>query len=306
MPPRPVGGRPGGPGGPGGARRPPAVPARAPGPVAAAGAAPAVPAAVAARRRRRRWRRPASGHGPVASRRPRSQRHPGRVRPARRAALARSQVEEAAPSGIRQHAGAGDRRRVDPARQRPGHPAVAGRLAERLRRQDRGEPGLARPGAVPPRRDGDRHPVGQRRDAPAARRRAQLQRPGGLPGGRGPGAARGVRHRVRRGRGRGRRPGGPAAGGHRHGSRRPRQDQAAGRDQEHQRGGARGRRHHPAHRCLPGRHRGGRPGPQDHVHRHPGSRGVHRHACPRRARRRTWSCSWWRPTTASSRRPPRR
>ncbi len=58
--------------------------------------------------------------------------------------------------------------------------AVARRVAERLRRQDRREPGVARPGAFPPRRDGDRDPVGQRRDAAAARRRAELQRPGRL------------------------------------------------------------------------------------------------------------------------------
>ena len=42
----------------------------------------------------------------------------------------------------------------------------------------------------------------------------------------------------------------------------------------------RGRWHHPAHRCLPGAHRARGPGPGDHLHRHPGSRGVHRHACP--------------------------
>ena len=42
----------------------------------------------------------------------------------------------------------------------------------------------------------------------------------------------------------------------------------------------RGRRHHPAHRCLPGAHRARGHRPADHLHRHPGSRGVHRHACP--------------------------
>ncbi len=44
--------------------------------------------------------------------------------------------------------------------------------------------------------------------------------------------------------------------------------------------------------------RGRRPGAEDHLHRHPGSRGVHRHACPWCASRPT-SPSWWsRPTTA--------
>ncbi len=45
--------------------------------------------------------------------------------------------------------------------------------------------------------------------------------------------------------------------------------------------GRRGRWHHPAHRCLPGastEHEG--IDRADHLHRHPGSRGVHRHACP--------------------------
>ena len=44
-----------------------------------------------------------------------------------------------------------------------------------------------------------------------------------------------------------------SAGRHRHGSRRPRQDQAARRDPHGERRRGRGRRHHPAHRCLPGR-----------------------------------------------------
>jgi translation initiation factor IF-2 len=41
------------------------------------------------------------------------------------------------------------------------------------------------------------------------------------------------------------------AGGHRHGSRRPRQDLAAGLHPPRQGGRGRSRRHHPAHRCLP-------------------------------------------------------
>ena len=40
----------------------------------------------------------------------------------------------------------------------------------------------------------------------------------------------------------------------------------------------RGRRHHPAHRRLPG----APPQPRADLPRHPGPRGVHRHACPRR------------------------
>ena len=77
------------------------------------------------------------------------------------------------------------------------------------------------------------------------------------------------------------RPRHPAAGRHRHGSRRPRQDQAARRDPADRRGGRRGRRHHPAHRRLPGpRRRIDGNERRDHLHRHPGPRGVHRHACP--------------------------
>ena len=68
------------------------------------------------------------------------------------------------------------------------------------------------------------------------------------------------------------------AGRHDHGPRRPRQDQAARRDPLGQRGRGRGRRHHPAHRRLSGRD----PGPQDHLPRHAGPRGVHGHARPRR------------------------
>ncbi len=75
-------------------------------------------------------------------------------------------------------------------------------------------------------------------------------------------------------------PRGPSAGRHRHGSRRPRKDQAPRRAAQRERRRGRGRWHHPAHRCLPGVDRRRRRGPPDHLHRHPGSRGVHRHACP--------------------------
>ena len=84
---------------------------------------------------------------------------------------------------------------------------------------------------------------------------------------------RGTRLRGRRGRSRP-----PAAGRHRDGPRRPRQDLAARRD-PHDRGrGGRGRRDHPAHRRLPG----APGGTDDHLPRHAGTPGVHRHARPRR------------------------
>jgi translation initiation factor IF-2 len=44
----------------------------------------------------------------------------------------------------------------------------------------------------------------------------------------------------------------PRADRHRHGSRRPRQDLAARRAAQRNRGAGRSRRHHPAYRCLPG------------------------------------------------------
>ena len=47
-----------------------------------------------------------------------------------------------------------------------------------------------------------------------------------------------------------------------------------------QQDGVRGRWDHPAHRGLPDRHRGRRQRARDHLHRHTGPRGVHRHACP--------------------------
>ena len=68
------------------------------------------------------------------------------------------------------------------------------------------------------------------------------------------------------------------AGRHDHGPRRPRQDLAARRDPRDRGGRGRGRRHHPAHRRLPGPPRR----QDDHLPRHAGPRGVHRHARPRR------------------------
>ena len=75
-------------------------------------------------------------------------------------------------------------------------------------------------------------------------------------------------------------PGVAAAGRHRHGPRRPRQDLAARRDAQDRRRRRRGRRHHPAHRRLPGADAERRAG---HLPRHAGPRGVHRDARPRRA-----------------------
>ena len=107
--------------------------------------------------------------------------------------------------------------------------------------------------------------------------------------------------RRRRGRGRGR-PRAPAAGRHRHGPRRPRQDHAARPHPQRQRRRRRGRRHHPAHRRLPGRARTAARSPSS----------------TRRATRRSPPCgpaaprpptsrsSSSRPTTASCRRPSRR
>ena len=89
----------------------------------------------------------------------------------------------------------------------------------------------------------------------------------------------GRRARVRR---RGRAARAAAAGRHDHGPRRPRQDVAARRDPRDRGRGRRGRRHHPAHRRLPGPPR--RQG--DHLPRHPGPRGVHGDARARRARHR--------------------
>ncbi len=73
-----------------------------------------------------------------------------------------------------------------------------------------------------------------------------------------------------------------SAGRDHHGSRRPRQDVAARLHPHHQGGGGRGGRHHAAHRRLPGADAEG----PDHVHRHPGTRGIHRDARPRRERHR--------------------
>ena len=135
--------------------------------------------------------------------------------------------------------------------------------------------------AIPPPagRDGHGDPVPDRRHDRALRRRDRGRRAPGRPGrGAGGGAAGPVfRGRGRGGRGRS---AAAAAGRHRHGPRGPRQDTAARPHPLHGRGGGGGRRHHPAHRRLPGRVAG----PPDHVHRHAGPRRLHGDAGPRRAR----------------------
>ena len=93
-----------------------------------------------------------------------------------------------------------------------------------------------------------------------------------------------------------------SAGRDRHGSRRSRQDLAARLHPPHQGGGRRGRRHHAAHRRLS---RGDAARASITFLDTPGPRGVHRHARARRARPPTSWCWWWRPTTASCRRPSR-
>ena len=138
-----------------------------------------------------------------------------------------------------------------------------------------GVPRRRRPGghqeADEPRRDGDAHADAVRRRHPGHRRRVR-QGDRDRHGGRGCQRGSDVRG-CRRG------PRAASAGDHDHGSRRPRQDVAAGRDPGDGRGRGRGRRHHAAHRRLPGP--SGR-WPRHDVPGHPGPRGVHRHACPRR------------------------
>ena len=87
-----------------------------------------------------------------------------------------------------------------------------------------------------------------------------------------------------------------------YGPRRPRQDLPARRNPPHRRHRRRGGRHHPAHRRLPGQ----RQRPADHLPGHPGPRGVHRHARPRRQASPTSQFWLSRRTTASCRRPSRR
>ena len=212
------------------------------------------------------------------------------------------QVEEAAASRVRQHAGARGRAASRVPRG-DGSTIVRlrrGAVADRLRREDRREPGQPRQVLF---HLGEMATATQSLDEDTfgllgAELGYDIQVVS--PGGRGPRAARHLRHRHR-GRGRGRRgvPESPAAGRHRHGSRRPRQDQAARRDPQRPTW-SRARPVASPSTSAPTRctHRARGRRPRDHLHRHPGSRGVHRHACPWCAGRPT-SRSWWsRPTTA--------
>ena len=239
---------------------------------------------IAARRigRRRGRRRARASHARLAHRRAHARRHrPGRT-PARRDRLAglappagRPVQPAAAPSTPRTAPARHLRRddRADRHRRDGGHRPDPRQL--RLDRQGRRR--VPRRGgargdqeADVARRDGDAHADALRRRDPGARRRvrqADRDRP---------------RRRRRRGRAgvRGRR-GGPdrtPARGHDHGPRRPRQDLAAGRDPRDRGRRRRGRRHHPAHRRLPGAPR--RQG--DHLPRHARPRGVHGDARARR------------------------
>ena len=102
-----------------------------------------------------------------------------------------------------------------------------------------------------PGRDGDAHADAVRRRDPGPRRRVRQgdrDRPRRRRGGRRAGV-----------RGRRRGPRAAPAGRHDHGPRRPRQDVAAGRDPRDRGRRGRGRRHHPAHRRLPGPPRTTRP-----------------------------------------------
>ena len=83
-------------------------------------------------------------------------------------------------------------------------------------------------------------------------------------------------------------------GGHGHGPRRPRQDDAPRRHPRDARGRGRGRRHHPGGSRVPREHPEGHGG----LLRHAGPRGLHRR-CDRAARSSpTWRCWWSRRTTA--------
>ena len=167
------------------------------------------------------------------------QRHPApmdprglRVAAAQAARRSRGPEEGRGRGGGRQAGAPRGARRGRDQRGRAGAPA---------RRQGGGAPGAP----DEPRHHGLRQLVDRRGDGDAGGPGLRLRGAGReLPGG-------GVPRRARRGgRGRAR---AAAAGRHGDGPRRPRQDLAPRRDPRDEGGGGRGRRHHPAHRRLPGR-----------------------------------------------------
>ncbi len=144
---------------------------------------------------------------------------------------------------------------------------LANRIAARAARRDQD--------ADAARRDGDHHAEPGRRHRRTGGAGIRPPRQARLRGRCGAWAGRRERCRGRTA--------GASAGGDRDGPCRSRQDVAAGCAALDRRGGRRGRRHHAAYRRLPGGTRVRRP---HHVHRHAGSRRVHRHARARRQRDR--------------------
>ncbi len=165
-----------------------------------------------------------------------------------------------------------------------------GASPDRLRREDRGvrlhrpaRYARARCSSTSARWPRPRESAGRRRPSSCSARSSATSIEVVSPGGRGHAScSRAFGHRARcraGGRERGR-PGDPSAGRDRHGSRRPRQDLAARRTSatptsSRARPAASRSTSVPTRSRPRRRHRA-----SHHLHRHPGSRGVHRHACP--------------------------
>ena len=157
--------------------------------------------------------------------------------------------------------------KADPRSDDPGSHQHPGTRQPHVRARGRRHPPADEAGrdAQDHRRDRCRHRAADRRGTrPHRQARRRLRRRG-----------RPVRHRRRFHRYRA-----AFAGRDRDGPRRPRQDLAARRAAPCQRGLRRSRRHHPAYRRLSGDLAGKRQ--EDHLHRHPGPRRVHRDARARR------------------------